>query len=180
LAPHSNQKLSFRYFGPFKVLHNVGSVAYRLELPPSSSIHHVFHVSQLKKVIGPGVQVSSGLPPDSLVLQYPEKVLQKRSVTKGVCPVVQALINWSSLPESLATWVDLESLKQRFSGAPAWGQVGSKAGGVVTADAAKVDHAGNGQGQLVGRRESIRQRRPNVKIAGQSGVSELDINSSEL
>ena len=43
-------KLSSRYIGPFEVLERVGTVAYRLELPPSlSSVHAVFHVSMLRK-----------------------------------------------------------------------------------------------------------------------------------
>ena len=43
-------KLSPRYIGPFEVLERVGTVAYRLALPPSlSSVHEVFHVSMLRK-----------------------------------------------------------------------------------------------------------------------------------
>ena len=43
-------KLSPRFIGPFKILERVGTVAYRLELPPSmSGVHEVFHVSMLHK-----------------------------------------------------------------------------------------------------------------------------------
>ena len=43
-------KLSPRFIGPFEVLERVGTVAYRLVLPPSmSSVHEVFHVSMLWK-----------------------------------------------------------------------------------------------------------------------------------
>ena len=43
-------KLVLRYIGPFERLERVGTVAYRLALPPSlSSVHEVFHVSMLRK-----------------------------------------------------------------------------------------------------------------------------------
>ena len=43
-------KLSSRYIGPFEILERVGTVAYRLDLPPSlSGVYEVFHVSMLRK-----------------------------------------------------------------------------------------------------------------------------------
>ena len=43
-------KLVSRYIGPFEILERVGTVAYRLTLPPSfSGVHEVFHVSMLRK-----------------------------------------------------------------------------------------------------------------------------------
>ena len=41
-------KLLSRFIGPFEILERVGTVAYRLPLPPSmSGVHEVFHVSML-------------------------------------------------------------------------------------------------------------------------------------
>ena len=43
-------KLSPRFIGPFEILERVGTVVYRLELPPNmSGVHEVFHVSKLRK-----------------------------------------------------------------------------------------------------------------------------------
>ena len=43
-------KLSLRFIGPFEILERIGSVAYRLALPPSmSGVHEVFHISMLRK-----------------------------------------------------------------------------------------------------------------------------------
>ena len=37
-----------RFIGPFEILERIGTVAYRLALPPSmSGVHEVFHVSML-------------------------------------------------------------------------------------------------------------------------------------
>ena len=43
-------KLLPRFIGPFEILERVGTLAYRLALPPSMlGVHEVFHVSMLRK-----------------------------------------------------------------------------------------------------------------------------------
>ena len=50
LQPYKNMSLkqdnksSPKYYGPYKVLQNIGTMAYKLELPASFQVHPIFHV----------------------------------------------------------------------------------------------------------------------------------------
>ena len=57
------EKLQPRFYGPYKIIRKVGEVEYELELPPEGNIHNIFHVSNLKKVVGQHIVTSSKLPP---------------------------------------------------------------------------------------------------------------------
>jgi hypothetical protein len=51
-------KLAPRYIGPFPILKKCGTVAYKLDLPPSlARVYDIFHVSQLKKYLKAPVDV---------------------------------------------------------------------------------------------------------------------------
>lgn len=119
LAPRSYQKLYFKYFSPFKILDKVGDMAYKLELPPSSSIHLVFHVSLLKPASSPPPQVCTGIPDADNSLQVPERVLQSRIHNRGNSSVKQLLIKWTDINEDLTTWEDADTILQLFPAAPA-------------------------------------------------------------
>ena len=56
-----NGKLSLRFIKPYEVIEKVGSVAYRLALPPElEKIHNVFYVSMLRRYrLDPSHVVSS-------------------------------------------------------------------------------------------------------------------------
>ncbi|KAJ8617731.1 hypothetical protein MRB53_013917 [Persea americana] len=62
VAIRSFTKLAPRYYGPYRILDRIGPVAYKLELPTSSRIHPVFHVSCLKKKLGYSAVPSTTLP----------------------------------------------------------------------------------------------------------------------
>ena len=57
-----DNKLSPKYYGPYKVLQKIGTMAYKLEHPSSSQVHPIFHVSCLKKVICKNLPVQTILP----------------------------------------------------------------------------------------------------------------------
>jgi hypothetical protein len=148
-----NSKLSYRYFGPFEVEARVGSVAYKLKLPPSSSIHDVFHVSLLKPVKGMGPVPFTPLPVDDTSMQFPEMVLDRRATMRNNRLYHQLLVQWHGSPLELATWEDEDDLLRRFPQFTAWGQAVANGGGNVTVrtvDSLKL---------------SKRKKRPNTKYA---------------
>jgi hypothetical protein len=106
VAPRSNQKLSFKFFGPFPILQRIGKVAYKLQVPETCRIHPVVHVSQLKRHVPSHIQVSSDPsiipagPTDDLL---PVAVIDQRCVSVGATTKYQVLIQWSGLPCHWAT-----------------------------------------------------------------------------
>jgi hypothetical protein len=117
------------------VLERIGQVAYKLELPPASKVHDVFHVSQIKEFRADYTPVFAELPKtpalDTLETS-PEKILDRRLVKKGNTAVPQVLIKWTCVPEDSATWEDWEILKVKFPSVLTWGQASSSGGGPVT------------------------------------------------
>lgn len=116
LVVRSSPKLSPKFFGPYKVLQRVGAVAYKLDLPVSSRIHSTFHVSQLKKHIGP-VVTQSTLPlfdSKGLIAKCPIHILDRRMVKRGNKAATQLLVQWSDSDVAGATWELAFDLQKRF------------------------------------------------------------------
>lgn len=117
LGLHSSLKLYSCYYGPFRVLNKIGSVAYKLLLPPNFQIHPMFHVSQLKHHIGPKAGPEPGLPlidSDGNILTAPLAVLERRLIPRHNAPVVQWKILWENLPIEAATWEDASFISKTF------------------------------------------------------------------
>ena len=143
----ANHKLAFKYFGPFLILEKIGEVASRLQLPASSRIHPVFHVSQLKRWVQPHQEVLRSLPSADAHLQFPVKILQERIRRADNRSVAQVLVQWSGGDVSSATWEDKDSLRQLFARAPAWGQAGPEEGGNVSDQGIGVVQPGRREGK---------------------------------
>jgi hypothetical protein len=84
---------------------------------------------------------------------------------------LQVLIQWSGLPAALATWEDVEALRQRFPRAPAWGQAGPYRRGDVSSSSegavqVHVDNAVQEKEDQMGPRRSTREMKPNTKVQG--------------
>jgi hypothetical protein len=81
-------KLAPHYILPFPILKKCGTVAYKIDLPPSlAGVHNIFHVSQLKKCLKAPMDVVlpevTLLKADLSYLEHPLKVLdQKDHVTR--------------------------------------------------------------------------------------------------
>ena len=57
-----DNKLSPKYYGPYKVLQKIDTMAYKLELPASSRVHPILNVSCFKKFKGENIPVQTILP----------------------------------------------------------------------------------------------------------------------
>ena len=77
-----DNKLSPKYYGPYKMLLKIGTMAYKLEFHASSRMHPVFHVSCLKKVIADKYTVQTILPEldeEGKTILEPKAVMEART-----------------------------------------------------------------------------------------------------
>ncbi|KAK9677038.1 hypothetical protein RND81_11G117900 [Saponaria officinalis] len=113
-----NEKLSPKYYGPFRVEDTVGKVAYKLTLPSTVQIHNVFHVSQLKAFRGvlpvaPHIpQWLQGVTTTDII--RPAAILEHRVIKRQNQAVVQYLVHWEGFPVHDASWEFANALEQQF------------------------------------------------------------------
>ena len=110
-----NNKLSPKYYGPYQIMQKIGSVAYKLELPPTTKIHPVFHVSCLKKVIGQNICTQTILPEldeEGRIILEPKCILQTCTKKLRNKTLTQYLIQWKNLPVEEATWENEEFIQK--------------------------------------------------------------------
>jgi hypothetical protein len=131
-AARVSHKLAAKYYGPYQVLAKVGTVAYKLNLPPQSMIHPVFHVSQLKKHVGNQI-VQQTLPAQQPApCLQPRAILDRRLARQKDKGTTQVLVHWEGLAPADATWEFTDELSIRFPSFNLEDKVGFKGGRLLT------------------------------------------------
>ena len=111
-------KLSPRFMGPFEILERVGTLAFKVVLPPSlSKIHNVFHVSTLRKyVFKPShivelepIQISEDLTNEEALIQIVD--VMDKVLRHVVVKLVK--IQWSNRSIREATWELEEKMREK-------------------------------------------------------------------
>jgi hypothetical protein len=109
------KKKNTKYYGPYKVLQNIGTMEYNLELPTSSRVLLVFHVSCLKKAIGDKIPVQTIFPEldeEGKIILEPEAITDTRIFHLRNRSISKYLIKWKKLPVEDSMWED-ESFIQK-------------------------------------------------------------------
>ena len=111
-------KLSPRFIGPFKILERVGTVAYRLALPPSLlGVHEVFHVSMLRKYTPDPTHVVDWrqieVDTDGTFEEGPVRIVDSRDPVLRRKTVRLVLVLWRHHGVEESTWELEESTWER-------------------------------------------------------------------
>ena len=81
--------------------------AYQLAFSNHSKLHHVFHVSFLKKVIGTKFQTQTNLPEldkEGSIWLQPQAVLDQREGRLHQRTIKEVLVQWKYTNPTYATW----------------------------------------------------------------------------
>ena len=84
-------------------------MVYKLELPTSSRVHPIYHVSCLKNIIGEKLPVQTillELDEEGKTIFEPEAVTEARTRQLRNRSISEYLIKWKNLPIEDSTWED--------------------------------------------------------------------------
>jgi transposase InsO family protein len=121
-ADSKRNKLHRPFLGPYKIVDRPSSLNYKLDLPPHSRLHPVFHVSPLRRHVNRDKNQFPGSDEDTTVDQEPleaneddyyqaeyevERILKHKMLRDGS---PRFLIKWVGYPRSKSTWQTLDDL----------------------------------------------------------------------
>jgi hypothetical protein len=112
-------KLSPRYVGPFKVLKQVSSLAYKIGMPPNlASVHNVFHVSQLQRCIHDLFQVISheslDIQPNLTYEELPVRILDRKEHQLRTKSIPHVKVLWRNHGIEQASWELEQQMRDKY------------------------------------------------------------------
>lgn len=105
-----SKKLDHKYAGPYKVLERISRLVYRIDLPPTLSVHPVLPVALLQANHEGHPGQRQPMPPRVLVDNeeecVPERILDSRMGNAGV----EFLIKWEGQGDDENTWEEYDNV----------------------------------------------------------------------
>ncbi|XP_059434026.1 uncharacterized protein LOC132167138 [Corylus avellana] len=112
-------KLSPKFVGPFEILEKIGTVAYRLALPPNlTGIHNVFHISMLRKYVSDPRDVLEREPlqiqSNMTYEKTPTRILDRREQVLRNMTISLVKVLWSNHSVEEASWELEDSMREKY------------------------------------------------------------------
>ena len=109
------RKLDWKQFGPFKIIEQINTVTFRLELPQSfGRIHNAFHASLLTKKKESNLIGRKNEKPPPLLVDNEGALFEVEDIldSKKINGVTKYLIAWKGYGPEDNTWEPAENLKE--------------------------------------------------------------------
>ncbi|KAD4584958.1 hypothetical protein E3N88_22559 [Mikania micrantha] len=112
-------KLNPCYIGPFEITKRIGPVAYELNLPDElSSVHNVFHISNLKKCLSDETLV---VPLEEIQIyeqlnfvEEPVEIMDRETKKLKLSKIPIVKVRWNSRRGPEFTWEREDQMKQKY------------------------------------------------------------------
>lgn len=102
-----SEKLDWKYLGPYQVLEKIGARAYKLDLPPGTTIHPVFHISLLEPTTTVNKQIPGHIqepPPPIEIDNEQEWEVEDIIDSRLLRGKLQYRVKWKGYPDQDKVW----------------------------------------------------------------------------